>query len=64
MLIKEAITYGLEKTKDIEDKKIKIEIILSNLLNVKREYLITHDVEELSKEIESKFIQGINLTKH
>lgn len=61
MLIKEAIQYGLENTKAIEDKRIKIEKVLSNLLGKKKEYLIVHSDEELSKEDELEFKERIEL---
>ena len=34
MIVKEAIKYGLDNVKDIEDKSLKVKMILSNLLEV------------------------------
>ena len=59
MTIKEAIQYGLSNLENVDDKYFKVVTILSNLLMVKKEYLITHDEEVLSKEIEKEYLLKI-----
>ena len=60
---KEAIQMGLNNLENIDDKYFKVMTILSNILNVQKEYLISHDEEKLSKKQEEEFLIKINKLK-
>ena len=57
--IKKQCIYIL-KQKNIEDGALKAKVIIANALKVNKEYLITHDNEELEEKIVNKTIQDIN----
>lgn len=59
MNVKEAINYGIKNLEEIEDKILKIKILLAHVLNVEKNFLITHDEHELTPEEEEKFKNGI-----
>lgn len=59
MNVKEAINYGIDQLKGISEKVLKTKILLSYCMNVKKEYLITHDTEELKNSVEEKYKKGI-----
>lgn len=59
MDVKEAIKYGIDNLKNIDDKSLKVRLLLSHFMNVEKNYIITHDSEQLSSEVEEKYKQGI-----
>lgn len=54
MTIKEALDYGISNL-NIEDKFLKVRMLLSYLLDVDNNYLITHDTQSLSIQEENDF---------
>lgn len=62
MKVKEAIEYGIDSLQrnNLDDAKLIVKILLSYILNQKKEYLIIHGDDELSFEEEKSFIDGIN----
>lgn len=61
MKIKEALEYGIEllKENNIDEPILKTRIILANILNESKEYLMIHEKEELSEKLEKLYITNI-----
>lgn len=61
MNIKQALEYGIEllKENNIDEPILKTRIILANILNESKEYLIIHEKNELSKDLEKLYITNI-----
>ena len=57
MNIKEAIIFGTKylDENNISDSKLKCRILLSNILNISKEYLLIHDNEKLDLKKEMKY---------
>ena len=53
MNIKQVLKYGIEllKENNIDEPILKTRILLANILNETKEYLIVHELEELDKEL-------------
>lgn len=62
MNIKQALEYGIEllKENNIDEPILKTRIMLANILNENKEYLMVHEKEELSEELEKLYIASIN----
>ena len=65
MNIKELQELGIEELKknDIDEPVLKTRLLLSFILNKKKEYLIINYNEEIDKKIEKKFLNGISKLK-
>ncbi|NPA28331.1 MAG: hypothetical protein GXN91_04750, partial [Epsilonproteobacteria bacterium] len=62
MKIKEAISWGVRELKDITSRpRLEVEILLSYILGVKREFIILNDNKEVD---EVKFKELINRRKN
>ena len=61
MLIKEAIKKGMIELKvnNIENPNLKARLLMQYILNKSRQYLLTHDDEELSKVQEQEYLKNI-----
>ena len=62
MNIKQSLEYGIKVLKEnkIEEPFLKARMLLSYILNVEKEYLILHDLEEISEENIKKYKECIN----
>lgn len=65
MNIKEILKQGEIQLNNcnIEESNLKVKMLLSNLLEKNKEYLLIYDTEEISKEIEKAFFDGVNKLK-
>lgn len=61
MNIKQALEHGIQllKENNINEPILKTRIILANVFNKNKEYLIIHEKEELSKEVGELYIANI-----
>lgn len=61
MKIRDLLKAGIRELKrnNIEDAYLKAKILLSNLLDKHKEYLITHDEEEISEKTSNLYMQKI-----
>ena len=67
MNIKQALEYGIEllKENNIAEPILKSRIVLANIWDKSKEYLMVHELEELDNEVIVLFKEGIaKLCKH
>lgn len=67
MNIKQALEYGIEllKENNIDEPILKTRIILANILNKGKEYLMVHELENLDEDLVKVFKEDIlKLCKH
>jgi len=67
MNIKQALEYGIEllKENNIDEPILKTRILLANILNQTKEYLMVHELEELDENLVKRFKDNISkLCKH
>ena len=63
MTIGEAIKNGITELKNIEDRVIKIKILLSHILAVDKNYLVINENQVLNSKQEKQFNSGIDKLK-
>lgn len=59
MQIRELLKLGEENLINAQEGRLKVKMLLSNLLGKNKEYLLIHENEELPEEIKEKFLVGI-----
>ena len=66
MNVKRAIQEGSKilKENNIKEPNIKIKLLMQNILKKTRQYIIANDTQELSKEQEIKYLEGIQKLKN
>ena len=62
MKIKEILNEGIYvlKEKNIEESRLKAKLLMAYLLNKPKEYLITHDIDEISFEEQKQYYEYLN----
>lgn len=62
MNIKDALKYGINKLKEnnVQEPILKSKLILANLLNKNKEYLLVNEEEVLEKSIKENYKKQIN----
>ena len=59
MTVDDCIKYGIEKLDNIDDKILKVRLLLAWCMNVDKNYLIINNDKELTIEEENRFKNGI-----
>ena len=62
MNIKEALEYGINKLKEnqISEPVLKSRLLMANVLNISKEYIIVHESDALDDLVIEKYKEGIN----
>ena len=65
MKIEEALKYGIDELNksQVQEANLKVRLLLSYVFNKEKEYLIIHGDEELDKNTEKKYLEGLEKLK-
>ena len=63
MKIEELLELGIKELNNIDEANLKVKMVLSNLLNEDKSYLIINKDIEISEEIKNEFFQNIKRLK-
>ena len=63
MQIKELLKKGIEELEDVDEASLKVRMLLANLLEKNKEYLIIHSNDEIIGKVKRDFFYGIDRLK-
>ncbi len=64
MKVQEAIVFGIKQLGNIDEKVIKVKLLLAFCMNVNKEYLVIHNNQELTELEQKNFENGIEQLKN
>ena len=61
MTIREALEKGtiMLRGEDLDSPKLKARLIMQDILNKPRQYLVVHDLEQIPNNIQEKYFENI-----